>query len=79
MDIAKDVETRFDTSTYGLDRTIPKGKNKTIIGLIKNEWGRMITTDFAAVKPKTYSYLTHYSYENEKSKRHKKVCCKTKN
>ena len=52
MDIAKDVETRFDTSTYGLDRTIPKGKNEAIIGLIKNESGRMITTDFAAVKPK---------------------------
>ena len=78
MDIAKDVETRFDTSTYGLDRTIPKGTNKTIIGLIKNESDRMITTDFAAVKPRTYSYLTDCSYENKKSKRHKKVCHKTK-
>ena len=64
MDIAEDVETRFGTSTYGLDRTIPKGKNEAIIGLIKNESGRMITTDFAAVKPKSYSYLTDYSYEN---------------
>ena len=26
-DIAEDVETRFDTSTYKLDR-LPKGKNK---------------------------------------------------
>ena len=38
----------------------------------------MKTTDFAAVKPKTYCYLTDYSYENKKSKRHKKVCHKTK-
>ena len=27
-DIAKDVETRFDTSNYELDRPLPKGKNK---------------------------------------------------
>ena len=26
-DIAKDVETRFDTSNYELDRPYPKGKN----------------------------------------------------
>ena len=27
-DIAEDVETRFDTSNYDLDRTLSKGKNK---------------------------------------------------
>ena len=27
-DIAKDVETRFDTSNFELDRPLPKGKNK---------------------------------------------------
>ena len=27
-DIAKDVETRFDTSNYELDRSLPKGKYK---------------------------------------------------
>ena len=27
-DIAEDVETRFDTSSYGLGRPLPKGKNK---------------------------------------------------
>ena len=27
-DIVKDVETRFDTSNYELDRPLPKGKNK---------------------------------------------------
>ena len=29
--IAKDVEERFDTSNYGFDRSLPKGKNKTVI------------------------------------------------
>ena len=28
-DIAEDVETRFDTSNYELDRPLSKGKNKT--------------------------------------------------
>ena len=26
-DIAKDVETRFDTSNFEMDRQLPKGKN----------------------------------------------------
>ena len=28
-DIAEDVETRFDTSNYELDRSLPKGKKKS--------------------------------------------------
>ena len=31
LDIAKDVETRFDTSNYELERPLPKGKNKRIL------------------------------------------------
>ena len=27
-DIAEDVETRFDTSNFELDRPLPKGKNR---------------------------------------------------
>ena len=32
-DVADDVETRFDTSNYELDRPLAKGKNKKSIGL----------------------------------------------
>ena len=35
-DIAKDVETKFDTSNYELDRPLHKGKSKEVIGLIKD-------------------------------------------
>ena len=42
--IAEDVETRFDTSNYELDRTLPKGKNKEVIGLMKDELGGKIMT-----------------------------------
>ena len=34
-DIAEDAETRFDTQNYELDRPFSKGKNKTVVGLIK--------------------------------------------
>ena len=34
-DIANDVENRFDTSNYEVNRPLPTGKNKKIIGLIK--------------------------------------------
>ena len=41
-DIVVDVETRFDTSNYGLecnsiDRPLTKGRNKKVIGLMKDE------------------------------------------
>ena len=36
-DIAEDAETRFDTWSYELGRTLPKGKNKKGIGLMKDE------------------------------------------
>ena len=42
--IAEDVETRFDTSNYELDRSLPKGKNKKVIGLMKYESGKTIIT-----------------------------------
>ena len=45
-DIAEDVETRFDTSNYELDRPLPKGKNKKVIGLIKVELCGKIMTKF---------------------------------
>ena len=41
-DIAEDVETRFDTSNYELDRPIPKRKNKIVIDVTKDELGRKI-------------------------------------
>ena len=48
-DIAEDVETRLDTSNYELDRPLRKGKNKKVIGLMKNELGRKILTKFVGL------------------------------
>ena len=41
-DIAEDVETRFDTSNYELERPLPKGKNKKVIGSTKDQLGGKI-------------------------------------
>ena len=35
-DIAQDVEERFDSANYDVDRPLPKGKNKKVIGLMKD-------------------------------------------
>ena len=37
LDVAEDVETRFDTSNYKLNRTLQKGKDKKVIGVMKDE------------------------------------------
>ena len=41
-DIAKDVEARFGTSNYKLNRPLPKGKNKKVIDIMKDELGGKI-------------------------------------
>ena len=54
--IAEDVETRFDTSNYELDRPLPRGKNKKVIGLMKDELGGKIMTKLVGLGEKSYRY-----------------------
>ena len=75
-DIAKDVEERFATSNYGFDRPLPKGKNKKVIGLMRDELGGGIITEFVALRPKTYSYMTNEFIEMKKAKGTKKCVIK---
>ena len=43
-EIADDVEKGFDTPDYKVDRPLPIGKNKKVIGLMKDELnGRIMT------------------------------------
>ena len=57
-DIAKDVKARFDTSGYDKEdaRPLPIGLNKKIVGLMKDEMGAKIMTEFVALRPKLYAY-----------------------
>ena len=75
-DIANDVEKRFDTSNYEVDRPLSTGKNKKVIGLMKDELGGKIITEFVTLRPKTYSYLTDDCKEDKKAKGTKKCVIK---
>ena len=75
-DIADDVEKRFHTSNYEVDRPLPTGKNKKVIGLMKDGLGGSIITEFAALRPKTYEYLTDDCEEDKEAKRNKEMCDK---
>ena len=70
-DIADDVEKRFDTSNYEVNRPLPTGKNKKVIGLMKDELGGKIIAEFVTLRPKTYSYLTDDGKEDKKLKEQK--------
>ena len=75
-DIAQDLEERSDTSNYDFDRPLLKGKNKNVIGLMKDELGGRIITEFVALRPKTYSYMTDEFIEMKKAKGTKKCVIK---
>ena len=66
-DIAEDVETRFDTSNYELDRPFPKRKKK-VIGLMKDELDGKIMTKLVELRAKTYTYLIDDGSEDKKIK-----------
>ena len=52
-DIVEDVETRFDTSNFEIDRPLPKEKNKKVSPLIKDELGGQIMKEFVGLRAKT--------------------------
>ena len=56
-DIAEDVELRFGTSNFEIDRALPKGKNKKVTGLMKDKSGGKIMKKYVGLRAKTYSYL----------------------
>ena len=75
-DIANDIEKRFDISNYEVNRPLPTGNNKKVIGLMKDELGGKIITEFVTLRPKTYLYLTDDNKEDKKAKGTKKCVIK---
>ena len=53
-------------------------ENKNVIELMKYKLGGRIIIKFAALKPKTYSYLTHNASVDQKAKTTKKRVIKRK-
>ena len=71
-DIADDDKNRYDTSNCEVDRPLPKGMNKQVIGLMKDQLRRKIIKKFVALRPKTYSYLTDDDKNVKKAEETKK-------
>ena len=71
-----DVRKRFDASNYEVNRPLLTGKNKKVIGLMKDELGGKIMTEFAALRPKIYSYLMNDGNSDKKAKGTKKCVIK---
>ena len=72
-DIADDVEKKYNTSNYTVERPLPMGNNKNIIGLMKDELGGRIMGEFIGLRPKCYSYLTDDGKIDKKAKGTKNV------
>ena len=57
-DLPEDLETKFDTSNYLVDRPLLIGKNKRVIRVMKDDFGGRIMKEFVGLRQKTYSYLS---------------------
>ena len=71
-DISENVMERFDSSIYIYDRPLPINVNKKVVGLMKDELGGDIITEFVALRPKANSYKTEDNVELKKAKGTKK-------
>ena len=75
---AEDVETRFGTSNFKIDRPIPKGKKRKQIGLMIDEIRRQLIKEFVESTAKTQSYLKDNNDKDKKAKCTKKCAIKRK-
>ena len=48
------LKRRYDKSNFEVDRPLPKGMNKNVIGLMKGELGEKIITKLVALRRKTH-------------------------
>ena len=51
-DIVENVETRFNSSDFELQKLLPQRKNKKVIGLIKDELAGEIMKEFVGLREK---------------------------
>ena len=54
-----------DSMHYEVNRSVPTEKN--VIGLMKDELGQKIMTEFVGLRPKTYAYLIEDGNSDKKS------------
>ena len=66
-DIAEDVETRFDTSKYELDKPLREGKNKKVVGLMKDELGGKKNEIICWTKSKNLQLPNHHGSKDKQA------------
>ena len=73
-DISEDVKDRFDTSDYPENHPsgIPTGKNKKVLGMMKDEAAGKIIKEFVGLRAKLYSFVMENGEENKRCKGIKK-------
>ena len=62
------LKKNYDTSNYNVERTLPIGKKKKKIGLMKDELGGKIMKKLIVLKPKCYSALMDDDEVDKKAK-----------
>ena len=65
--------TSFSTPNYELERFLQKGKNKEVIGLVKDELDGKRMTEFSTLRLRKYSYLIDDGDGNKKARFTKNV------
>ena len=78
-DIVEDAETRFGTSNYELNRLLPKGNNKKVIDVTKDELGAKIMKELVGLRAKTYRYLIDNGCKDKKKVKASKKCVINRN
>jgi len=75
VDIADDIESRFDTSDYPKDHPsgVKSGVNKKVIGMFKDEAGGKQIEEFVGLRAKLYSYKISGEEDHKKCKGVKKA------
>ena len=68
----------FNTSNYQLERPHLKGKEKNVIGMMKDKFGGNIMKEFVGLRSEIYSYLADDNDVNVKKQKVQKTCSKNK-
>ena len=61
-----------------LDKQLPKGKNKGVIGLMRDDLGGQIMKEFVGLRAKIHNYLKDNNDEDKKRKKIKRCVIKRK-